>query len=245
MNSLVNKTALITGGTSGIGEACAKRLASAGARVIIVGRNESIGKAIEKEINDNGGSCTFFCADIRKDEEIIELEKKVLDKFGHINILFNNAGIFPVSPVLESFDRQNCNSIFDTNISSMIMVTKVFLPHVISTKGTVLNNGSIAGLQNFASGQSYAYAASKSAVIQFTKMMAKRYGGEFRSNCICPGVIETPLYQNFDESKFSSRIPLGRVGTPEDIAKVVKFLVSDDAGYMNGSVVVVDGGISL
>ena len=245
MNSLVNKTALITGGTSGIGEACAKQLASAGARVIIVGRNEGKGKAIEKEINGSGGSCTFFCADISNDDEIIELEKKVFDKLGHINVLFNNAGIFPISPVLESFERENCNFIFDTNISSMIMVTKAFLPHIISTKGTVLNNASIAGLQNFASGQSYAYAASKSAVIQFSKMMAKRYGGNFRTNCICPGVIETPLYQNFDESKFSSRIPLGRVGTPQDIAKVVNFLVSDDAAYMNGSVVVVDGGITL
>lgn len=245
MNSLKGKTAVVTGGTSGIGAACAKRLADAGARVVIVGRNESKGKTLEEEIRQSGGESVFLCADISDDNSIIELEKQVTARYGQIDILFNNAGIFPVSPVLEEFERESCNTVFDTNISSMIMVTKAFLPHIVSTKGTVLNNASIAGLQNFASGQSYAYAASKSAVIQFTKMMAKRYGKDFRTNCICPGIIETPLYQNFDESKFSSRIPLGRVGTPDDIAKVVNFLVSDDAAYMNGSVIVIDGGITL
>lgn len=245
MNSLKDKTAVITGGTSGIGAACAKRLANAGAKVVIAGRNENKGKMIEEEIRKNGNECVFMCVDIRDDNAIIELEKRVTNECEKIDILFNNAGIFPIAPVLEEFERVSCNKVFDTNISSMIMITKAFLPHIVNTKGTILNNASIAGLQNFSSGQSYAYAASKSAVIQFTKMLAKRYGRDFRTNCICPGIIETPLYQNFDESKFSSRIPLGRVGTPDDIAKVVNFLVSDDAAYMNGSVIVIDGGITL
>lgn len=243
MNDLKGKTALITGGTSGIGAACAKRFAQAGADVIITGRNIKKGNSIADDITENAGKCEFIYVDVSDDNSIRDLAQKFSEKYEKLDILFNNAGIFPVSPALEEFDRGICNAIFDVNISGMIMITKAFLSQIIDSKGTILNNASIAGF--FASGQSYAYATSKSAVIQFTRMLAKRYGNTLRANCICPGVVETPLYQNFDEAKFASRIPMGRVGTPEDIAKAVNFLVSDDASYINGSVLTIDGGMTL
>ena len=240
-----DKIVLITGGTSGIGAATAKKMSKLGAKVIIVGRSQERGTRLVDEIYAEGGECVFFQANVTSDAEIEILEKNVRETYGKIDVLFNNAGVFPVSPALEEFKREDGNEIFDINVSSMMAVAKHFLSHLCTTNGTMINNASIAGLHSYTNGQSYAYAASKSAVIQFSKMLAKRYGKEFTTNCICPGVIETPIYENFDERRYLDKIPVGRIGTVEEVADVVCFLASDKASYMNGSVVVVDGGISL
>nr|MCR4961313.1 SDR family oxidoreductase [Lachnospiraceae bacterium] len=124
-------------------------------------------------------------------------------------------------------------------------VTKVFMDDIIASGGCILNNASVAGMQSFASGKVYAYGASKAAVIQFSRMLAKMYGDRIRVNCICPGVVDTPIFINRDFSRYESIIPMKRVAKPEDIAKAANFLVSDDAGYINGAVLPVDGGQSL
>lgn len=245
MNSLTGKIAVITGGTSGIGAACVKRFAESGAVVAFTGRDIARGNAVEEKLRIAGLEGRFYVMDILDDISITETHDQIKSDFGRVDILFNNAGLYPVSPSMENITRESWNENFETNTTSMVMVIKNFLPDLLESHGVILNNASIAGIQSFASGRGYGYASSKAAVIQLTKMMAKIYGHTVRINCICPGVIETPLYHSFDASKFESRIPVGRVGTADDIAKVAAFLVSEDAAYMNGAEVVVDGGITL
>jgi len=242
---LEGKVAVVTGGTSGIGAATAARLAEAGAVVIIGGRNTVRGGAVVADLAQRGLQGHFFALDVTSDESIREFSEAVLAEYNRVDILFNNAGVYPVAPSIADIDRDDSNNIFNVNITSVIAVTKFFLPTLIANHGVIVNNASVAGLQHFASGQSYAYSASKSAVIQFTKMLAKKYGEFVRVNCICPGVIDTPLYENLDPANFTSRIPMRRIGDPSDIAKVVKFLVSTDSDYVNGVALTVDGGLTL
>ena len=232
MNSLKDKVALVTGATSGIGAATAKRFAQAGATVICTGRNIERGEGVVKEILSNNGKAYFYEMDVDNDHSILEVADVIKNQFGTIDILFNNAGIFPVLPPLETLTREDIEKTTSTNISGFMMVT-------------ILNNASVAGLQSYSSGQSYAYNASKAAVIKVTQLLAKKYGNKFRINAICPGVINTPIFKKFDEERFASMIPMGRTGKPEEVASVANFLVSDDASYINGAILTIDGGQSL
>lgn len=248
MNELKNKIALITGATSGIGKASAERFAKAGADVIVAGRNEQKGNAIVNTIRQNGGKALYVHLDITDDNSIASSYNAINKEYGRLDILFNNAGIYPITPALKDMTREFANELFNTNISGTIMVTKQFMNMLISNKGTILNNASIAGLTSSTpppGGEAYAYSASKAGIIKFTQLLARKYGSEVRSNCICPGVIKTPIFKFFDEKKYTSVIPMGRVGTPEDVAAVANFLVSDDAGYLNGCTITIDGGQSL
>lgn len=245
MNDLTNKVALITGATSGIGEACAMIFACAGATVLVAGRNKEKGRAIVEDIVSKNGKADFIELDIASDKSIDDSYEYVNEKYGKLDILVNNAGIFPVTPTFEDMTREFGNQVFDINISGTIMVTKRFFEMLRKNRGNILNNASIAGLQSTCSGAAYAYAASKAGIIKFTQLLAKKYGSEVRVNCICPGVIRTPIFETFDEVRYASSIPMGRVGEPVDVAKVACFLVSDDAGYMNGCILTVDGGQSL
>lgn len=168
----------------------------------------------------------------------------VKEQYGNIDILVNNAGIYPVTPGLGEIDRSSCLSIIDTNVNGTLMMTQAILP-LLKKGGCVLNNASVAGLLSYNAGQSYLYSASKTAIIKITKLLAKKYGLDYRFNVICPGVIRTPIFKYFDEQRYSKEIPMGRVGEPEDVAAVANFLVSDDASYVNGAVVTIDGGQSL
>lgn len=244
MNDLSDKIALITGSTSGMGEASAIRFAQSGAIVIVAGRNKQRGECIVQQINKEGGK-SFFCElDVQDNQSINKCAQYIKERFGRLDILFNNAGVFPVMPPLESLQRNDMASVMETNVTGLLMVTKAMMP--LMGKGSViLNNASVAGLQSYTSGQSYAYGASKSAVIKATQMLAKRYGSQIRVNAICPGVIQTPIFKNFDEERFVGMIPMGRVGQPEEVASVANFLVSDDASFVNGAIVTIDGGQSL
>lgn len=244
MNDLSGKIAVVTGATSGIGAATAKRFAKAGAIVICTGRSIERGKAVVDEIDADGGKAFFCEMDLTKDESIATVAKEAESRFGKIDILFNNAGVFPVLPPLETLTRSDIEGVTSTNISGFMMVTKYFYP-LLRDGGTILNNASVAGLQSYTSGQSYAYNGSKAAVIKITQQLAKRYGNRIRVNAICPGVIKTPLFKKFDEERYASMIPMGRTGKPEEVASVANFLVSDDASYINGAIVTVDGGQSV
>lgn len=128
----------------------------------------------------------------------------------------------------------------------MFYVTRYAKPYLLASKGVILNNASIAGMQHYAAGRSYAYSASKAAVIQFSHQMAKNYGEEgIRVNCICPGIIDTPILGDHDRNVYADRIPLGYVVKPEEVTKVALFMVSDEAAYVTGAVLPVDGGASL
>lgn len=244
MNALNNKIAFVTGATSGIGEACARRFAKAGAMVIVAGRSQERGESIVREINFGGGKSSYCQLDIKDDNSIKEALEMVREKYGNIDILVNNAGVFPVTPGLGELDRSASLSIVDTNVNGTLMVTQAFMP-ILKKGGCVLNNASVAGLHSYNAGQSYLYSASKSAIIKITRLLAKKYGADYRFNVMCPGVIRTPIFKHFDEQRYSKEIPMGRVGEPEDVAAVANFLVSDDASYVNGAVVTIDGGQSL
>lgn len=245
MNSLSNKIALITGGTSGIGAACAVRFAKAGATVIVSGRNKEQGEKIVSEINSEGGKAVFCLLDVCNDDSIKAAAEFIKKEFGCLDILFNNAGVYPVTPPLEELTRESGSDILDINVSGVVMMTQACLPLLRESRGVILNNASVAGFQSYTAGQSYMYCGSKAAVIKITQLIAKKYGSEIRANAICPGVVRTPIYKRFDEERYKSGVPMGRVGEVEDVAAAANFLVSDDAAFINGAVLAVDGGQSL
>lgn len=245
MNRLDGKVAVVTGATSGMGEASAKRFAEAGATIVIAGRDKKRGAVVEKEVQKINPDSVFFQLDVSDEESVKFFIKRVVERYGRIDILFNNAGVFPPTPELEKMETEVWNEIMDVNATGMFRVTKHAMPYLEEARGVILNNASVAGMQSFASGKTYAYSASKAAVIQFTRMLAKVYGESVRVNCICPGVIDTPIFINRDFSRYYDSIPMHRVGTPEDVAKAANFLVSDDAAYINGSVLTIDGGMSI
>lgn len=246
MSKLEGKIALITGATSGLGEAFARLFAEEGATVIVVGRNEERGRKVAADIVMTGGQAIFLYCDVTDTESVLRLKENFLTKYSRLDILLNNAGILLTAP-LEEIEDDDWMKVFDTNIHATMRVTRAFISLIEDSRGTVLNNASIDGLQSLVRGRAnYAYCASKSAAIKFTQQLALNYASKgVRVNCLCPGVTETPFFTNRDFSRFVGAIPMGRVGQPEEIAKAALFLVSDDASYINGAVLTVDGAASL
>lgn len=245
MGKLEGKTALITGGTSGIGAGMAELFADEGAQVIIVGRNQERGERIAGQIQQKGRSAYFCFCDTTREEDVIYLKARVAEDHGNIDILINNAGVFLTAP-MEEMQESDFQKTFDTNVKGYFLMVKHFLPLLKKDGGVIINNASVAGMPSFVDGRgAYMYSASKAAVIQFTKLCAKNYAPDIRVNCVCPGVVDTPIFTNRDFSRFEGKIPLGRLAQPEEIAKVALFLVSDDAAYITGAVLPVDGGMSI
>lgn len=242
----MEKVALITGATSGIGRATALLLSKKGYKTALVGRNMERGKEIENEINSSGGNSVFVKCDISKEDEVQNMVSKVLEIFQRIDVIFNNAGTMLPSMELERLPFEDWKNTFDINVNGYFLVIKYCKEQIFKNKGVIINNASIAGLQYYAAGRSYAYSASKAAIIQFSHQMAKNYAEEgVRVNCISPGIIETPILGDRDLTVYAERVPLKRVGTPDDVAKVVCFLASDDAAYLTGVNIPIDGGVSL
>jgi len=245
MNKLIDKVAIITGATSGIGEASAKLFAQAGSSVVVAGRDEQRGQKIINEIKAQGNDACFLTVDVTDDGSVSNLINETINRYGKLDILFNNAGVFPAAPPLEDMSTEQWEEIFNINSTGVFRLVKYSMPHLVKSRGVILNNASVAGMHSFASGKTYAYSASKAAVVQFSRMLAKTHGEHVRVNCICPGVIDTPIFINRDFSRFRDIIPMRRVGTPEEVAKAALFLVSDDASFCNGVVMTIDGGQSL
>lgn len=246
MKRFKNKVALITGATSGIGESTAKAFAKEGASVVLVGRNIEKGKNIEQEIISTGAKATFIQCNVSNSEEVQKMVEKAVETFGKIDILFNNAGVMLQSMEIEKMPLEDWQKTMDINLTGTFLVSKYAKPYIVKEKGNIINNASIAGLQHYAAGRSYAYSASKAAVIQFSHQMAKNYGEEgVRVNCICPGIVDTPILGDRDRSVYAESVPLKRLAKPEDIAKVVMFLASEEANYLTGVVLPIDGGVSL
>lgn len=246
MKQFENKVVLITGATSGIGKACAKMFAKENAKVILVGRNIKRGREIEDEINKISGNAFFIQCDVSNETQVKNMVCAAVNKYKKVNILFNNAGIMPKSEEIENISFDDWQKTLDINLTGLFLVTKYLKQYLLKEKGVIINNASIAGLQHYASGRSYAYSASKAAVIQFSHQIAKNYAPEgIRVNCIAPGIIDTPILGGRDRKLYAQRVPLKRLGTPEDVAKAVLFLASDSASYLTGTVLPIDGGVSL
>lgn len=246
MGRLDGKIALITGATSGMGEAMALLFAYEGAKIFVVGRNEERGNNVVSKIRSvRGCKAVFLQCDVTEEKEVAKLKEEYLQYHNELDILVNNAGLLITEPV-EEIQDENWKKLFDSNTHSVMYMTKHFIDLVIRAKGNILNNASIDGCQSCVRGRaSYAYAASKAATIQFTQTCALNYSDRIRVNCLCPGVTRTPFFTNRDFSRFDGTIPMGRVAEPEEIAKAALFMVSDDASYVSGAVLKVDGGASL
>ena len=247
---LSNKVALITGGTSGIGEATALLFAREGARVAITGRNETRGHEVTAKILEAGGKALFLRTDVRKAAECQRAVDETISSLGGLDILFNNAGIYYPQTTLECSEEEWDLQI-DINLKGTFLMSKYALPHMIEKhSGVIINNSSGWGIVG--GDKAVAYCASKGGVVLLTKAMAIDHGKQgIRVNCICPGDVETPMLPEDarmrglkweDYLAGCNNRPMGRIGTAEEIAKAVLFLASDDSSFMTGASLVVDGG---
>lgn len=247
---LANKVALITGGTSGIGQATAILIANEGAKIAITGRDEKRGHAVTEQILENGGHAMFIRADVRKPDECSRAIDETLRAFGHLDVLFNNAGIFYPHSALECTEEEWDLQI-DINLKGTFLMSKFALPGMIQQGGgVIINNSSGWGIVGGDAG--VAYCASKGGVVLLTKAMAIDHGRQgVRVNCICPGDVDTPMLPEDarmrgmkweDYLASCSNRPMGRIGTVDEIAKAVLFLACDDSSFMTGAALVVDGG---
>jgi NAD(P)-dependent dehydrogenase (short-subunit alcohol dehydrogenase family) len=247
---LANKVALITGGTSGIGTATAVLFAKEGASVAITGRNQERGQRVRDTILSSRGKAIVIPGDVRKAEDCRRAVDETVSAFGQLDILFNNAGVFYPHTVLDC-SEQEWDEQIDVNLKGTFLMSKFALPEMIRRgSGVIINNSSGWGIVGGDSAA--AYCASKGGVVLLTKAMAIDHGRQgIRVNCICPGDVDTPMLPEDarmrglnwrDYLAGCAKRPLGRIGTPEEIAKAALFLASDDSSFMTGAALVVDGG---
>lgn len=239
------KVFVITGATSGIGEATAKLLAEDGT-VILVGTNEASGDRVCSEIKSKGQDAVYVKCDVSLKEETIELAELIKNEYERVDLLFNNAGVMLPAKEIEDINPNEWEHTFAVNVNGVFFVTASLKPFIMKSKGCIINNASVAGMHSYIAGRSYAYSTSKAAVIQFSRQMAKNYAADgIRVNCICPGIIDTKMLGDRDRKKYAERIPVGRLGKPEDVAMVVRWLASEQASYITGAVIPIDGGLVL
>lgn len=240
-----DKIVIVTGATSGIGAETAREFAEEGAEVLLLGRSEERGAIIEKQIREKGGKAVFLSCDVRTEESVKQVRQEIEKRYSGIDVLFNNAGVFLTS-ALQDITADDWKKSFETNVDGVLYMTRYFMDMLVKSRGTIINNASVSGLQSCTSGtKNYMYGASKAAMIKFSKLCALNYAEHVRVNCICPGIIDTEIYSNRDFSRFDGAIPMGYIGMPKDVAKVVLFLASEEASYITGAVIPIDGGMSL
>jgi len=248
---LEDRTALITGGTSGIGEATSLLFAEEGASVAVVGRNTERGKSVAKRISDTGGTAVFVQADVRKSDDCRTAVERTIETFGRLDILFNNAGSYSVNDVVGCTEEEWDDQV-DTSLKGTFLMSKYALPHMIERgSGSIVNCASGWGLVG--GPKAAAYCAAKGGMVVMTKAMAIDHGPQgIRVNAICPGDTDTPMeredarnqglsWEAYVDQMTGTR-PIARMATPEEIALGVLFLASDDASYITGAALPVDGG---
>ncbi len=247
MPSLEGKTALVTGASQGIGRACAIALARAGASVALAARNESKLNEVAAEISANGGAAKAFVLNVASEESIKTTAKAVLDHFGTVHILINNAGITKDTLLLR-MKRSDWDEVITTNLTGTFLLTQALIGPMLKARwGRIINISSVVG-ETGQAGQAN-YAASKAGLIGFTKSLARELASRnITANAVAPGYIETAMTAVLDEKQrgaMLSQVPLGRAGTDEDIANAVRFLASDEAAYITGHVLDVNGGMFM
>ncbi|MCX5849049.1 MAG: SDR family NAD(P)-dependent oxidoreductase [Deltaproteobacteria bacterium] len=249
---LDGKNAIITGAGSGIGRATAILFAREGAKLVLADVNETNLGLVKEEIVKIGGSVVARKTDVSSEEEIKALINLGLEKFTNIDIIVNNAGISGVLDALEDQRSEEWHQIFDINVMGPVYATKHIIAHMKARRrGSIINIASVAGIMSGAGGN--AYSASKAALINFTKTSACEVGASnVRINAICPGLIETGMTLPFfeyarstgKEDRLGKYCELKRAAAPEEVAWAILFLASDEASYMTGQAIPVDGGIT-
>ena len=247
---LDGKVALITGGNSGIGSATAALLAKEGATVVLTGRNQARGDQIAQAITEAGGRAIFLRADVRVADDCRQVIEQTLERFGRIDVLFNNAGVYHPRTVPECTE-QEWDETIDSSLKGAFLMSKYALPSMIERgSGSIIHTSSGWGIQG--GDHAAAYCAAKGGLVVMAKAMAIDHGPDgIRVNCVCPGDVDTPMLPDDagkrgmawdDYVAGASDRPLGRIGTTEEIARAVLFLASDDSSFITGEALVVDGG---
>lgn len=251
MGRLENKIAVITGATSGIGEAVALMYVKEGARVVVTGRNQAKGDALMAKIKELGGEGIFVACDLRKKDSIEKLKNAAYAKFDHVDILFNSAGVLVHKPFLEQND-EDFDLILETNYRAYVWTMQAFLPEMEKAgKGNIINVASISSI--WPELNAYFYGAMKAAVTNISRNIAKEFARKgIRINCILPGPINTNMTpDNIKNSKeaqqamIDSVCMLGRLGEPDDIAYGAVYLGSDESSFVTGTNLVIDGGVCI
>lgn len=241
---LQDRVAIVTGSTSGMGRAIAKKFAEEGAKVVVTGRNEERAKAAVDDIVAAGGQATYVIVDTSKPEDCKILLDKTLEEYGTVDILVNNAGMLSMSSLAE-VSMEEWENVFNVNVNSALVLTQLVAPIMKEKgKGVIVNTASVA---SFAAHHGFAaYISSKHAMAGLSKSMAWELGPEIRVNAIAPGLIHTAMVDSIgglDALQFMiDACPMKRAGQPEDIANVALFLASDDSSFIDGQIIKVDGG---
>lgn len=247
MGLLDGKVAVITGAAAGMGRASALLFAREGARVVLADVQLQGGESTASEIESAGGEAIFIRTDVSRSAEVRDLIATATAAFGKLDILFNNAGIEGSVSLFEDADEEDFDRVLAVNLRGVFLGMKYGLPELVKTRGVVINTASLAGLAGVPG--MAAYAASKGGVVQLTKTAALEYASAgVRVNCICPGYISTDMTTRLREAPRDERLrrgapnPLGRAGTPEDIAGAALYLASDLSAFVTGVALPVDGG---
>tara|TARA_B100000700_G_C15040684_1_gene855186 strand:- start:1387 stop:2139 length:753 start_codon:yes stop_codon:yes gene_type:complete len=246
---LDKKIALITGAAQGQGEAVAKRFSKENCKLILVDKNKKKLKEVNDYINQNGGSSICYQIDITNEKNVKILFEKIKKIFDHIDILYNNAGIYDLNdaPTAE-LEIKKFDEIVEINLKGVFLFCHYCIPLLIKKNNSViLNVGSVASYAG--DSNAHAYAASKGSMLAYTRSLANYYGRfGLRANVICPGFIDTPMVEKFINDKsiknqIINSTMLGRFGKPDDVANLALFLASDEATFITGGNYVVDGGL--
>lgn len=247
MKKLEGKVALITGGARGIGKKIAQRFISEGANIAVCDVNPDEARSTAAELSTDGCDVRAYTMNVADDANVAEAVKKVMDDFGRIDILVNNAGITR-DALMMRMKQEDWNAVISVNLTGTFNVSKSVVRFMVKARfGRIVNIASVVGVMGNA-GQ-VNYSASKAGVIGLTKTMAKEFASRsITVNAIAPGYIQTEMTEHINEQAkeaFLKAIPLNRPGTPEDVSGTALFLASDDASYITGQVVCVDGGMVM
>lgn len=252
MSRLAGKIAIITGAASGQGKAVALLFARQGARVLVSDINQAGGEETLRQIRQDGGEALFQKTDVAKSDEVRRMIDRATEAWGGLHILYNNAAIWSPGKIdhfVTELDEENWERIISTNLKSVYLCCKYGVPALVgSGGGSVINIASTAGLVG-SKNPSHAYAASKGGVIAMSRAMAMAYAKQqVRVNVICPGGVDTPMIDAMQTGSGKERMakahPLGRMGTPDDIAYCALYLAADESAWVTGSVFPIDGGFT-
>jgi NAD(P)-dependent dehydrogenase (short-subunit alcohol dehydrogenase family) len=245
---LTDRVALITGGNRGIGLATARLFAQEGARVMLFARDQAKGESEAESISN----ARFVQGDVTKAEDCRRAVEESIQALGGLDILVNCAGIIFRNRTIEQTTEEEWDATFDVNVKGAFLMCKYAMPHLRERKGCIVNLSSYVGLVGFRGAS--AYAASKAAIINLTRSMALDHAREgIRVNAVCPGSVDTEMihaawekFGDVEEARrlWSEKHPLGRIAQPEEVAQAILFLASDDASFITGAALAVDGGLT-
>lgn len=248
--TLIGKVAVITGGTTGIGRATAIAFAKEGVKVVVSGRRETEGEKTVELVENVGGMAKFVRCDVTKEADLAALIAQTLETHGRLDFAFNNAGLEEMPALIVDRTEEDMRRVLDTNVLGVLLSLKHEIPAILNSGGgAIVNNSSAAGIIGLRGVATY--CASKHAVVGLTKTVALDYARKgLRVNAVCPAGVETEMLQRFIttpevKAQFEEMHPVGRVGTPEEIASAVVYLCSPAASFITGQAFVIDGGFTV